>query len=158
MTFENQKTANAITKQLLEGVQLDSIQISSTVLNINFMRLPKHKSLPISVWISTTSNAVFSKNEEILPSKYENFFERRALTIKSLYQSIGEYITHADVLPGGQLKLKIGTQFLSIIHDFENEEEIWSITSDNPDPFGNQDWKVSMHTHNKAFVSQPLNS
>ncbi len=145
---------------LLLGAQLDSLRVFSSVIDINFLRLPKVKNVPTSVWLSVTSQVQFWPSSTqvtnvIKASGDDDFFQSRKKALVDIYSVIGNTVTAIDIDPSGVLELYFDVGTLSLAGDPADLEEIWSITSDTPEPYGNQDWAITLTDQRELVTRRP---
>jgi frataxin-like iron-binding protein CyaY len=143
------EAANDNARTLLCGTQLDSFRVSSTVLEINFLRLPKARKLPLSIWLSVTGPAALLENEGIgskIQSSHEKdaFFDARERLIGLLYRLIGETVITTSINFNGVLQVQFEHSSLALFYDDEPSEEVWAITSETPEPYADQSWVVCL--------------
>lgn len=145
---------------LLIGAQFDRFDVSSLVLNICFVRLPKVAELPINVWLSAAGRAVFIDKSgvptnSVPESDSDDFFASREKLLGQLYRLIGKEITEIDIDPSGILELHFESGNLIFAGDETDLEEIWSITSDTPEPYAKHDWAVTLTDERELVTRRP---
>lgn len=159
--LEQIKTAKEVTETLMIGAQIDCFQVYSTVLNISFNKLPKAHNLPVNLWLSATGKITFLETENAASNeikklgKSDDFFDSREKLLGQLYRLIGKEIIEIDIDPSGVLELHLGSGNLIFAGDEVNFEEIWSVTSDTPEPYANHDWAVTLTDERQLVTRKP---
>ena len=160
MTQEEVENAKKTAAELLVGAQLDRFTVSSLIVSICFVKLPKVAHLPVSIWLSASGQTVFLKTEGVaskgisIPGE-DDFFAAREKLLGQLYTLIGKEITAVDIDPSGVLELRFENGSLVFAGDDTDLEEIWTITSDTPEPYGDQPWAVVLTDERDLVTRKP---
>ena len=160
MTQEEVDNATKTAYELLVGAQLDRFTVSSLIVGICFVKLPKVAHLPVSIWLNASGQAGFLKTEGIASNgisipRGDDFFAAREKLLGQLYRLIGKEITAVDIDPSGALELRFETGNLVFAGDDTDLEEIWAITSDTPEPYGDQPWAVVLTDQRELVTRRP---
>lgn len=160
MKEQDVENAKQATSELLVGAQFDRFTVSSLVVNICFVRLPKTPNLPIDIWLSATGQAVFIEEavgrvENITPPGGDDFFDSRAKFLGQIYYLIGKKVTEVDIDPNGVLELSFEKRSLIFARDETDLEEIWSVTSKTPDPYAKQEWAITLTDDGQLVTRKP---
>ena len=145
---------------LLAGAELSHFQTYSLVLNLCFRKLPKTDNLPVEVWLSATGRATFIAKtgvptNNVPDSESDDFFDSREKLLGQLYRLIGKEITEIDIDPSGILELSFEKGNLIFAGDETDLEEIWSVTSDTPEPYAKHDWAVTLTDERELVTRRP---
>jgi hypothetical protein len=158
---ENQlNAANETVEILLLGAQFDRFRVSSTVLELSFLRLPKVRDLPISVWLTLTGSADFLKNESVASTALaingnDDFFDAREKLLGLLYRLIGKTVELVYIDPDGVLQLQFESTSIVFFSDKNVGEEVWAVTSETPEPYAEQSWAVTLTDDQDLVTRRP---
>lgn len=140
------KTENFLKDKLL-GAQLDTFQVYSLVLAIDFYvgSLPGRKG---SCWLSTSDRISISSDIGV--------FNDRRTVLAELYDLIGEYVKDVKIESNGSLVLNIGGKLLTASLDEGGaDDESWSVTPDSPDIYAEHDWLVALAEGSELVLRLP---
>ena len=156
------KNAEEAVKTLFTGSQLSHFQVYSIVINLCFRKLPKLIGHPVESWLNSTGRIAFvskleSISNDIVADKDYDFFDSRERVLEEVYRLIGKEVLEIDIDPTGILELRFETGNLIIAGDETDLEEIWSVTSDTPEPYGDQDWAITLTDQGELVTRQPQN-
>lgn len=129
------RTETFLRSKLL-GAQLDTFQVYSSVLQIDFFVgfMPGRSG---SCWLSTLDNISISSDAAL--------FNDRRTVIAELYDLIGQDIKDVKIESNGSLVLSIGGKVLTASLDEDSvEDESWSVTPDSPDIYAEHEWLVAL--------------
>lgn len=155
---EIEKIANQI-QFVLQGAVIDELRIFSTVMYIGFYRAGAEENLPNSIWLSILDDAVLSEGAGFSCNlSSDTFFDRRAQLLSELYKLMGSKITLVEIKSPGFLVIHFGDNVLTCFYevdDNEVEDEVWSITSDNPLPYEEHTWDISLDKSGEFYLKTP---
>ena len=132
-------------RKKLVGAQLDSFQVYSLLLNIDFLAA-SDVGLQ-SCWLSTLGDVWVSRNSA-------NYRERSDVLVQ-LYQAIGQKVRDVTVEENGGLRIHFGKWFLAVELNKVNFETVWALTPNSPDPTANHEWRVALTDEAELIGSLP---
>lgn len=141
------EAGNSVLSSLLCGAQFDSFHVYNLELAIGFVG-----GAAASAWIST--NQVVSA--DIYPTsnlRPTDFRDGRREVLGKLYSLVGCHVAAAWIGEAAELVIEFENQVkLLVIVDDEEDEILWSVTSDSPSPFVPHDWSVLLLTKKMELI------
>lgn len=153
MTELSLDSGREIASFLLEGTYLDSVLIYSSSVVLCFSRA-RSMEKPRDVWVSSTGDIkVLMPGSLSLTSRVEP--TGRTLAIGLLSELIGQDVDSAQILDEGALSITLGPNQVQLAQEAVDAEEVWSITSDSPDPSYKHQWSVTLDDTGRVSVHTP---
>lgn len=160
MSPEQISNAEETARTLLLGTTLDHFRVYSLILNLDFLRMPMAGELPADIWLSASGQATFLETSaaasyDMSAAGRSDFFKTRKKILEEIYPLIGKKIMAVGINPSGTLELAFETGSLLFSGGQTDLEQIWSITSDTSEPYGNQDWSVTLTDRQELVTHRP---
>lgn len=154
MIEKNPQAASQVASYLLIGAHLDSVRVYSSSLVLCFARLNEQQR-PDEVWITSTGRIRVSAPNFIAPAVTDALLDQRGLALYVLCQLIGEDVSSVHIFGDGALEFSLGGCGVQLHADEVSTEEVWSITSDSPDPNYQHRWSVTLDELGDVSVHVP---
>lgn len=148
------KRPQAVARYLLLGACLDSVRVYSSSLVLCFARLNEQEK-PDEIWITSTGPVRAYAPDLLAPSVADALLDQRGAALYVLCQLIGEDVSSVGVSGDGVLEFSLGACTVQVRADEVNTEEVWSITSDSPDPTHQHRWSVTLDELGNVSVHVP---
>ncbi len=142
--------ANTVLKSLLEGAQLDRFTVFNSELDLCFYRA----ETPL-IWLSTLQKVSLALPSKKMPTGWPDVQANRRELLPDLYGMIGEYASQVGVAVAGALEIQFTNGARLRISDFDEDEVLWSVTSESPGAFVLHDWVVTLFDTGELSVRTP---
>jgi len=79
--------------------------------------------------------------------------------VSELYRLMGHYVTNVRMGAFGQLEVYFGDQVLACFMEEGDqmlEDGVWAVTSDDPIPYKEHEWSVSLDTNGEIVLESPI--
>jgi len=149
-----------VLRHLFSGARLDSVTFRSVELTLGFFNAEadKNREQPGYVWLTTIASATIARSggfASSAPGTQAGFHEGRTALVGQLYQLLGDSVFSATIAPDGALGLQFTDHALDVRAGEDEQDEIWSVTSDTPEPLGEHRWRVTLSNSGRLVVKQP---
>lgn len=143
------KKADSVLMELLHGAQLDRLVVFGLELEMCFFR----EAIPL-VWFSTCQKLRVSSPSSGKKLNHPDLQSNRKDALPELYSLIGEFVSSVAIESSGNIAFDFadGTR-LDITDIDEDDEVVWSVTSDTPGPFIAHDWSVILLDSGELLVT-----
>lgn len=150
MTLITPSRATEILSKLLCGAELDTIRLYSTVTQFGFLRFEPALDVPKEIWLSVDSEIVLEKIQS------EDVGNHKSSALDSIRLLIGIEVTEVNVEDSGKLMIRFNDVFLCLTTDeHPKPEEIWSVTSESPNSYGEQRWQIALDVNGNLSARTP---
>lgn len=157
MIDKSSGAALRVARYLLLGAYLDSLRVYSSSLELRFARLNEQER-PNEVWIAFTSGIRVEAPSLHSSPAVDALHDKRGAALYVLCQMIGEEVSSVEIAGSGALLFHLGSCCVQLHLDEVNTEEVWSITSDSPDPNHKHQWSVTLDEFGQVAVHVPSSS
>lgn len=135
----------AKAKEYLVGACLDKIVVYSVEVQLCLISAIDNSY----VWVSACGDCVSDR-----PSAPLDFFVKRGEFIKDIYGFMGSLVSDVHLSSDGSLKLYFGERFFVFCSNDNVSEIIWSISSDNPDPFDSHRFSIDLVEGDQIIIEE----
>ncbi len=157
MTEKISNTALEVSRYLLCGTYLDNIRVYSSSIEICFSRLNEQEK-PSEIWVTSTAAVRVCGPSITATFAAGAVLDQRGVALYMLCQLIGEDVTSVQILDDRLLDFSLGGCEVRLYADEANTEEVWSITSDSPDPMFKHRWSITLDELGDLVVCVPARS
>lgn len=155
------RSAETVLRIILRGVQLESVTFRSTVLTLGFFNpgAEDREDRPAYVWLTTIGGAAITDDPSALTSGEDrgggSFEDRRAEFLSTVYRLLEDEVAAVTLAADGALTLALSARAIVLMPVPDEEDEIWSVTSDTPETFGEHRWRVTLSNSGRLVIKQP---
>lgn len=155
------RSADAVLRAILRGAKLESVTFRRTVLTLGFFNpaAEGRDDRPAYVWLTTVAAAGIAADPSATTSGEdagsESFEDKRAGFLAAVYRLLDDEIASVAIAADGALTLALSCRAIVLMPGPDEPDEIWSITSDTPETFGEHRWRVTLSDSGRLVVRQP---
>lgn len=155
------RSAETVLRTLLRGALLESVTFRKTVLTLGFFHpeAEGREDHPTYVWLITVGGAAITDDPSALALGEDGggaaFENRRAEFLSTVYRLLEDEVAAVTLTADGALTLALSARAIVLLPVPDEEDEIWSVTSDTPETFGEHRWRVTLSNSGRLVVKQP---
>lgn len=155
------RSAETVLDTLLRGAKLESVTFRSSLLTLGFFNpdAEGREDRPSYVWLTTIGGAAIADDPSAPASGDDrgrgSFAEHRAEFLSAAYRLLEQEVAQVTLAADGALTLALPVPAIVLMPVPDEEDEIWSVTSDTPETFGDHRWRVTLSSSGRLVVKQP---
>ena len=134
------KTAESTAKAMAKGCHLDHYVVTSIVIILAFIRVPRVEELPAHVWLQFLCDARVRDQDERTYLSSEP--KARADLAGRFHALIGQEVQDIFIAPNNTLSIQLESTSFDLIPCRDGSEIEWQMASNYPDPFNGSEWLV----------------